>query len=333
MTKQRFYPYPVCDGLELTVTSLEPEQSMDPNTRYLRLWEAPADLWKLQLEIHVPEDAAEQVLPESERSDPPLEIAVTLRSASSRIREAMPFELAPGTTKHEFVLDYTRWSGLIEVDASLVRTRDATTAGGPWATRGHTVVGRAEQVRIDVDEPARPPGDSLEIRWENFAESSIVSLNQHPDHLFALRESGIGEAPILYLNQGVEGAVATLTSTATTGAKARARDAAFQTIAHQVWSSVLASCLSELKDNTLTDQEVSMEDALDALEPWMRAVIEQWAPWLCPDAGESEALQNVWELVDGGKWENLLTDRMPTAISARFDTTRGFRGLVKEFDL
>ena len=158
-------------------------------------------------------------------------------------------------------------------------------------------------------------------------------LKEHPDHLFALRQSGIGEAPVLYLNQGVEGAVATLTSTATTGAKARARDAVFQTIAHQVWSSVLSSCLAELKDNTLTSDSVTLEDAIDALEPWMRAVIEQWAPWLYPDAGEDEALHSIWELVDGGKWEELLTDRMPTAISARFDTTRGFRGLAKEFDL
>ena len=151
MTRQRFYPYPIAK-LGLAVESLEPQLAMDPNTRYLRLWEEPTDSWKLRLQVEIPDDAAERVLPEAERGDPPLEVAVTLRSASSRLREAITFEFSAGTAEHELVLESSRWCGLIELDASLVRTRDALDVSGHFATRAHTVVGRADQVRIDVDE-------------------------------------------------------------------------------------------------------------------------------------------------------------------------------------
>lgn len=333
MSRQRFYPYPVCQDLGLSIDSTEPELGMDASTNYLRLWEVPADKWALRVIVTVPEDAAARVLPESEREEPPMDLVLTLRSTTSRRRDALSFTYQPGETRHELVLDADVWSGVVDVDASLVRNRHADDARGPWARDAHMVLGRAPQVRIDVDEPPRPPGESLEIKWADFATSPLAALNRHPDHLFALRESPAGDAPVLYLNQGVEGAVATLTSTGATGHKARTRDAVFQTIAHQVWSSVVSSSLCELKDNALTDDAITPDDALDQLAPWMRAVIEQWAPWLFPDTDQIEAMQRVWELVEGGKWEQLLAERLPTAIAERFDTTRGFRGLVTEFGL
>lgn len=332
MSRQRFYPYPVCQDLTLVVDAIDPDHGMDASTNYLRLWEVPAEEWRLRAVVNVPDDASARILHETERDDPPLDLVLTLRSTTSRRREAFSFPYVNGETSHELTLDRATWSGLVEVDASLVRTKDAATPDGAWARRAHMVVGRAPQVRVDVDEPARPPGDSLAIEWADFATSPVAALNRHPDHLFALR-SKEGEAPVLYLNQGVEGAVPTLTSTGSTGHKARARDAVFQMIAHQVWSSVLSSSLCELKDNMLTDDDVTLDDALDQLAPWMRSVVEQWAPWLFPDSGPDEVLHRVWELVEGGKWEQLLTERLPTAIEERFDTTRGFRGLVKEYDL
>ena len=331
MTTHTFYPYPFIEDIALSVDAVEPGVSMDTNSRYLRLWESPADRWTLRLTVEIDPSVVHRVLPPDEHASPPLDVEVTFRSASSRTRIRHRLEFEPGTLAREIAFDRDDWAGLVEVGVHLVRTADGEHAG-PWARPRHTVVGTGDPVRIDVDEPERVPGDSLTIVWEDFTDSGVQWLRQHSGDLFALVTSAAGDPPTLYLNQGFPSAVSVLSSTGRHGRRARARDAAFDTIVHQAWSSVLASSLCEWKDLTL-NAEPTMDEALNSLPLWMAAVIRDWAPYLYADGDREEALHEVWDDVVGGQWEDLLTDRLPNAIQHRFGAGNGLAGLIREFDL
>lgn len=331
MTTHTFYPYRVDASLGLAVDSLDPALKMDANSHYLRLWEVPDESWHLSVTTEVDEDAVRRILPPDERDDPPLALALTLRSDTSRRRLLVDVPFTTGMTRRSLDIHHDDWSGLVMVDLSLVRTNDRRDHDGPWAWAQHAVVGTAPTVRIDVDEPIRPPGDSLRIEWADFNKSPRAWLKAHEDNLFALHTPSYGEAPVLYLNQAIPSAVSVLMSTGTHGRKPRTRDATFQMIVHQVWSSVLGSAMGELAD--AAHKQEQLDEAMGDLDPWMPQVLRDWAAWLFPQRDADEALQALWEKVSGGDWEKLLIDRLPNAIQSRFETLRGFNGLIKEFDL
>lgn len=332
MTRQRFYPYATLPLGALRVDTEDPSVEMDSATGYLRLWKEPAPGWKISATVSVPEDAAERVLPESDRRDGvPLQLILTLRSATSHLRDSFREDFAAGEVTFDVDIARERYSGFVDMQVHLVRTRE-TEYSGAYAAGAWMVVGSSDVVRIDVDEPARPPGDALEIMWSNFTESTDPWLKEHDSNLFAVRTSPGGGPPTVHLNSAVEGAVAVLSSTGTTGRKARARDAIFNMVAHQTWSSILASALGELKDLTIS-AETTLDEAMQTLDGWMAAVVRDWAPWLFTDADRDEALTELWEQVKTGQWEDVLTDRLPNAIQSRFETHRGLTGFVKEFDL
>lgn len=331
MTKQTFFPYPTAHDLQLQVDAVDPEHGMDPNARYLRLWETEGVEWTIRVTVDVPASSPIKVLPASEQHDPPLDLVVLLRSRTSRRREAHRLPYAVGVSSLDLTLKSDDWIGLIDVEAHLVRTNDSSSTDGRHARDRGMVVGSADPVRIDIDEPRRPPGDSLQIKWLDFSEAGIPWLEQHATNLFALRSAATTEPPVLYLNQGFEHAVAILNQTGQSGQKARTRDLVFHMIAHQVWSSVLASCLSELRDSA--GEDMPLEEALEALPSWMPPVIRDWAPWLITTTAKADALDRVWEHVLKGDWEELLTEQLPNAIQSRFETFSSLTGMAQEMRL
>ena len=170
-----------------------------------------------------------------------------------------------------------------------------------------------------------PPGAFLEIKWQNFKEGDEW-FRARQDHLFALKVSD--SAPVIYLNEAIANARPVLDSQGTHGVKGRIRDASYFMIVHQAWSSLIASALSHLA-RMYADQ--SYDDRLNGLPQWEAIVLEDWGPYLYPATDKGSAIDQIIEAVQNQiALDELVTERLPTAIQTRFLTTRGFEGLVAE---
>lgn len=336
MTATRLYPYAFSSGIDLRIDAVEPGIAMDVASRYLRLWDEPASSWRLRVTASLAEDVAERVLPPSERTSPPVELLLRLRSTTSRRRELVRIPL-PSEAGEAASLDLdlveSRWSGLIRAEALMVRTRDHVDPAPGFALEAGTIVASGPPVSIDVDMPATPPGGSLRIVWQDFATSTDPLLRRARSTLFALKASPGGEVPTLMLNSAIDHARTVLDTKGRTGWKARARDATYQTIVHQGWMSLIATALSELADEQQQNEdagEEALESMLGGIKPWMQAVIRDWASDLWPEHSTDGALLATWDAVKAGNWDDLLVERAPTAIALRFKTERGLNGLVTE---
>jgi hypothetical protein len=337
VTGQRLYPYAFAHGLELRVDSVTPEIAMDESARYLRLWEEEAASWRVRARVRLPSSVLDTVLPPGERADPPVALRLRLRSNSSRLRRAYDLPLPTADTdvaELELDIDAETWSGNIDVEVMLVRTQFGAIGAGRWAVDRGTVVADAAPVRINVDMPETPPGDSLTIQWADFETSDKTLLKRARGTLFAIEQSGTGSPPTLWLNSSIEGIRTVLDSKGTHGWAARSRDAVFQTIVHQGWSSLIGSALGELKDQAALrpdEGDEVLEEVLAALSVWMQVVLRTWAPLLWPEEPAERVVERTWEAVQTGDWEELLQERLPVAIAKRFDTAKGLRGLVTEY--
>jgi hypothetical protein len=338
MTARRLYPYTFSDGLELRVDAVTPEIPMDEPTRYLRLWEEDAESWQVLATIRLPSSVLDAVLPPVERAAPPVALRLRLRSTSSRLRRtydlALP-EVATDAVELALDIDAATWSGFIDVEALLVRTEDSASGAGRWAVTRGTILAAATPIRIDVDTPVTPPGDSLTVQWEDFETSEKALLKRARGTLFALESSQTRDhPPTLLLNSSIDGIRTVLESKGKHGWAARSRDAVFQTIVHQGWSSLIGSALGELKDQAALrpdEGEEVLEEVLAALSEWMQTVLRTWAPLLWPEEPTERAVERTWEAVRVGDWEELMHERLPVAIAKRFDTAKGLRGLVTEY--
>lgn len=337
MTTRRLYPYVFSHAIDFRIDALEPDVPMDEPTRYLRLWEDAEQLWKLRARISVSQSLLDDVLPPDERIAPPVALRLRLRSISSRLRRVLELPLA---TRHtdvvnlDFDIEAENWSGFIDAEAVLIRTCDSANHEDRWATRRGTILADAPTVRIAVDEPATPPGDSLSVQWLDFDASEIPQVQAARGTLFVLQPSDIGQPPTLLLNSSISGSRMVLDSRGKHGWAARSRDSVFQVIVHQGWSSLVGSALGELKDEAAQrpeDAEEVLEEVLGALPEWMANVLRAWSPLLWPEEPEDRAVERTWEAVRAGHWEELLEERLPTAVAKRFDTAKGLRGLVTEY--
>lgn len=337
MTARRLYPYAFSHDIDLRIDASEPEIAMDDPTRYLRLWEDAEESWRLCARIRIPQSVLDDVLPPDERLAPPVVLRLRLRSISSRLRRVLelPLPKRPADIVDlDFDIETENWSGFIDAEVVLIRTCDSAHHEGRWATRRGTIVADAATVRIAVDEPATPPGDSLAVQWLDFDASEIPQVQAARGTLFVLQPSDTGQPPTLLLNSSIPGSRLVLDSRGKHGWAARSRDAVFQMIVHQGWSSLVGSALGELKDEAAQrpeEAEEVLEEVLGALPEWMQNVLRAWSPLLWPEEPDDRAVERTWEAVRAGHWEELLEERLPTAVAKRFDTAKGLRGLVTEY--
>ena len=326
----RFYPYRTATGhmafdLDLA-DGLDLRRTGDGT---ILAYEQEVDAVTLHAAVCVTDDVFDRVLPPDERTDPPVDVRLVYASRESRRRASVPL---PGDGIHEGVLTLERseWRGAVDIRAILVRTQTSLQPPSGYAVDRGAVLAWSATRRVLFDEPRQPPGDQLEVRWESFVDSANPARRRNASSIFAL-ETG-GERPVVFLNSGVPRAVDVLGSAGTRGTKARIRDATNFMIAHQVWSSLLATALARVAATKRSDGQLDTEDLLGEAGDWEARVLRDWSRHLYPDMDPQGALESLLGAAGDAAETQAIMDYLPNAVQERFRTYRGFQGLVREGD-
>ena len=326
----RFYPYHTATGH--MAFDLDLPDGMDlrrTGDGTILAYEKQVDVVTLHAAVSVTDDVFDRVLPPPERADPPVDVRLVYAGRESRRRASVSL---PGDGIHEGVLSLERqeWRGAVEIRAILVRTRAASQAYPGFAADRGAVLAWSGTRRVLFDEQRQPPGDQLEVRWENFAGSANPARRRSASSIFAL-ETG-GERPVVFLNSGIPRAVDVLGSASTHGTKARIRDATNYMIVHQVWSSLVASALARVAAIDRSGEQLDPEDLLGEAGDWEACVLRDWSRYLYPHLDPQGALEALLGAAGDPVETQALMAYLPNAIQERFRTARGFQGLVSEGD-
>jgi hypothetical protein len=324
MSKQTFFPFRVSPGaLTLQVSVVGPEGPSAPQEQ-IKAYQIDSNTIDLAISVKVDESIYTKTLASAEQAAKPTRLLLLLRGSRSRMRKRIPL-LPIGTTR--ISLKKEEWIGTVEAQAVLVRATSNPTLPPGFARDQGALLADSKIVEILFDEPVAPPvGGLINLKWENFAESQQEFLKSQPENLFALDD--VADPPVLYLNSGLEGATATLSSKATHGPVARLRDAYYATITHQVWSSLLTTALIALADRLA---ETEPEDALAELLVWQRAAIVEWAPRFYPALIKPDAMAALCDVLKRRSWEReILLRRLPEAIQRFVGTGKSFAKVAKE---
>lgn len=323
MNRAEFYPYATAGGaIALSLDAPRVEIPVESNGD-LRLFEIDTAEITVRASVAIPADLYEEVFSPEERDSPPAEVRIVLRSIESRTRSTWLLE---GDGIYEHMLDLRRddWSGMVEIQAVLTRSTTSSSVPEAYASEKGNLLAWSEIRRILFDAPPPPPSEYLPARWADF--EAVAWLRPFANNLFAL--SIEDSQPELLLNQRIPGAVSVLESKAMRGPEARIRNATYYMIAHQVWSSLIASVLDRLA-SLAHDGEPDLGDLLS----WERGVVREWAPLLLHEEPRDQATSILLERIgQAGFRQELLIVRLPTAIQAHVRTFRGFEGLVREVD-
>jgi hypothetical protein len=268
----------------------------------------------------------DRVLPEAERSGPPVRIALVLRSPSSRLREAVPLdEVEPGYYGGSVTLPRSRIHGEIEAFVAIVRTEDGAPHPG-MASHRAAILGSSESVAIQLEEPIAPPGAYLDVDFEDFGQSANQLRRRNADQLFALDLDG--EMPRLWLNEGIPEFANIMLSKARRGLPRRIRDATFDTVTVQVWTSLIATSIGSLA--AVLDGELEPAEALDSIDEWQSRVLHYWAPRLFPELSDADsALASLCQLSIRRERLAEVYERVSVGVQRQARSVEAFSGLIR----
>jgi hypothetical protein len=324
VSRAEFFPYPFAG--EVLDLAFEPEDSdLEVGETGRILAEALPETAevRLRLAVAVPDDVLDRVLPDAEREQPPVNVVVAARSIASRWRHAVP--LSP---------DGDRWHGTLQVpkrelfgevhlEPALIRT--AAGDNGDYAGHLGALLATGREVVVEVDEPPVPAGGFLQIEWDNFRDSANHQRHTHPQHLYMLDTRG--ETPVLWLNEAIPDFKNVMHTRAPRGGNLRVRDAMFDTIVSQVWTSLASLAFARLAIEMARNED-SDEDPVGLLPEWNQRVINFWAPQLY-DGTRDQAIEQVIEAAsEPGEFADLC-DRLATAVQNQARTGHAFRGLIR----
>jgi hypothetical protein len=325
MTTQRYLPYRTLgDRLSVHVESEAGELPFSPTGEVLG-YELEDDPLRLLFRINDWRSDVDDVLPSAERKTPPVGALLVVRSDQSRRRFAIPIKDLECV--HEF--QRREWRGSVSVEAVVVRQRDATDPDEGEARDKAALLAWSKPTVIHFDEPARPPGDRLEVKWEDFRNSPDAWRRQHDDNIFAL-DLLSSERPIIRLNSALPNLKTVLNNAATHGRAARIRDATNFMIAHQAWTSLIASAMGSVREAHETSPNRPLEELLEELSDWEKRVLEDWARYVYPDHNTDDALDKILDACQAIDGVQVVMVRLANAIQTRFTTMKGFAGLVRD---
>jgi hypothetical protein len=252
-----------------------------------------------------------------------VEICVASRSTLSRSR----VEVAAGPPEdavYEVPLDRAQHMGRVDLVVVARLRKGLEPTPGFAHLKGSTLAQRIV-AGIWFDEPPTFSGDSLDIRWVDFDADTPTGKLLHDGHIFAIE---LKDRPVILLNEAesVSPLRAVLENRGTHGRMARARDAVFQQIVHQAWTSIIGHCFLEV----LQYGDEDAETVLDGLGDWQAAVIRAWGRDFVPEEQDIEAAAKT--LIDRVRepGNEMLLVAAPALIQERFQTMKGFLGLAKE---
>jgi hypothetical protein len=282
----------------------------------------------LTLKVSVENGTYERVLPPDEHQDPPIAVVVAVRSIPSRTRRLVHLERSDAG-----------WAGTIDLaKAELFREATLTpamvrVAGGDdprYAEHAGAWLASGDEVRIEVDDAPVPPGGYLDVKFDNFREGPSPKRNQHPDLLYVLDTDR--ETPILWLNEDVDEFKGVMLSKGRRGYNLRVRDAMFDTLGSQVWTSLASLAFTNLALTLQQQRETDDEsDPFESLSEWHQRVLNFWAPRLF-EGSRPEAMEEVRRAAADTRLLPDLFDRLSVAVQQWLESDRVFRGLIRMRD-
>ena len=279
----------------------------------------------LELEVRLPDDAG-SLVPAGVGSDI-LRPIVRVSSRDSQSREPVSLEPDDGRWTGTVKLARHRWFGRVELEAVVVLDRDIERVAGHASVAG-SVVARSDAVTVVFDElRSTAQGRTLTVEWISFSDGNEW-VRTHADQLFALQPS---DPPILWLNTDVPGSYALLSARGTRGPRARLRDAVFVQIAHQVWTSLLTVAFTRLGDTAAASGAVSEPaDLLADLSGWYGEALEEWLSDLYLGDPLETAVDRLVDDVRSPLSDELLLQRVPSAVQRFVGSAPKFAGMLKE---
>jgi hypothetical protein len=330
MSRAIFYPYPTAQGaIALSWAAAGPDEPDSRANTILAEGLGENQAVSLELDAELDPSTYDWVLPEGERADPPTELRIAVRSIPSRQRTSVRLE--PTEDRNRFTgrleLPKRDYYGDVRLEPSLVRVGPGTEAG--YAQHIGAQLAFGDPIVVQVDEPPVPPGDYLEIEFEDFLSSGNSNRRKHPELLYMLDTDR--ETPKLWLNSRVEDFQQVMHHDAPRGRLRRVRDATFDTIVSQVWTSLASIAFSALaiKVAERRSEEDSDEDPMDALPEWEQRVIALWAPGLYPSGTKEEALERVKAAARHPETFAELHELLAIAVQGWAKSPDAFKGLMR----
>jgi len=334
--RQRFLPYAYGERrLDLVLTAvrageetLDLDAVYDDGRRELDLREH-ADATE-PIAIGVALDGADEalfelVLPASEVADPPVRFAVVAQDEEGWYRTAAPLDMFDGGIRGMLELVPADSTGVLTVEAIALRTAPASAPDPRFASGRGMRLASSHPLTIRTREPVATPGGALDVRWEDFTESSHPERRRRSERIFYLEVTS--EPPILWLNQGVSDLRAVLDSKGTHGRRAVIRDLINRTIALPAWYALVhVASLSVRQDE---------ESSPTVPDGWRRGLLARVAPRLHPGVARETAyarlLEELWALRhDGELGGAALIERMVAAIEDELNLADVARRALRE---
>ena len=337
--RQHYLPYAYAErGLELDVrgvrTSDEPvdlDLILDPEGRSLDLrdYAHHTNPLHIDLEVHGLDDALfAEVLPESERRDPPLRFVAILRDSTGWYRVVAPLTRTnEGSVTGSIDFSPLESTGFAGIEVVAIRTRRGGSAAAPgYAMESGMRVATAPPLELYTRDRPQLPGGSLDIRWEDFAASTHPQRRKRSDRVYYLESTA--EPPILWLNQAIPDLPTVLESKGTTGRQALVRELINQAIAGPAWYGLLHTAFLSVS--------LDEEERPTLPEGWRHGLIARVAPRLYPALSRDRAyrrlLDGIYEVqhehdLDGGV---VLIESLVAAIQDELDLPRITRRALKE---
>ncbi|MEP0923396.1 hypothetical protein [Leptolyngbya sp. ST-U4] len=317
MPVEVFYPYRV--GAEMIVLNLDiPDMEEQVSDESLPIYRCQDSEIQIRASVIVPDEVRERVFHESEQADPPVKLWLIVQSLESRSRRAFKLEGDGQVFEALIDLDLDEWAGKAEFQAVLVRTTESDQLPAGYASDVGARLAWSRTCLALFREPPVPQRDVLRIQWKKFEGSQ-------KSRLFALDHTE--PVPKLWLNAEVEGLYDVLNSRAVRGWNPAIAENTSYLIAHQVWTSLLATAISHLAETGEPDEAPDLAELLE----WERTVLDDWIEALFPDRQREAAFTLLLEQVRHHYFrEELLFRRIPEAIQEKLNTHQGFAHLVKE---
>lgn len=326
MSRVEIFPYPA-EPLALELSYEYDTELLEEGGERLILAEGLPEDGELAItvRVEVADATLAKLVPASEMPSPPVALIVGVTSNSSRKRRAVPLGDVDGVWTGTVRIPKAELFGKLTLSPRLVRTSVGTDVD--YACHEGALLAAGDPVLVEVDASPAPAGGYLDIRFENFAESTSDALNQVPEQLYSL-DAG-RDVPILWLNSGVEGFESALSTKARRGSPRRLRDAMYDTIVSQVWTSLAAMAFTALAVKIGEFAAAGDDsDPLEELSEWNQRVITFWATKIFPMA-KPEALEKVKHGVVDAKLLPDLYRGLAREVQKQAATREAFTGLVR----
>ncbi len=325
-----FFPYPVREGngvAALELVSSDPEFTCKAglaDMSHAALGESV--LWRVRLKVSL--EALAEVLPPGEITSPPVRALVLLDGVPARLRAAV--ELLPaaymGVFEAEWLLALDSGFGEVTATPVVIRATDGSDPG--YACHPGAVLLRGDAITIRFDAGPKPLGDTLDVRFVNFADDP--ALKSVADQMYAVDFESV--PPVLLLNSGVDDLKRVLTTGARRGGDARVRNMLYPAIAAQVWSALAGVAFSNLH-GALNDQgnagAVDSEAgsmAIEEITEWEQSVVRFLAPRMYGVPTDHALESLALSLVSGAMPD--IQSRLLRAVQDWVALNEGYRNLI-----